>query len=81
MLTPHQRRDLLRIEQGRDAAITTAINQVGLTIPTSTWWKLKWCCAPRFEVVGMKNWVAAIDAFGRTPETNRQLLAAVAKTE
>jgi hypothetical protein len=29
----------------------------------------------------MKNWVAAIDAFGRTPETNRQLLAAVAKTE
>jgi hypothetical protein len=41
MLTPHQRRDLLRIEQGRDAAITTAINQVGLTIPTSTCWKLK----------------------------------------
>jgi len=29
MLTPHQRRDLLRIEQSRDAAaITTAINQV-----------------------------------------------------
>jgi hypothetical protein len=30
-----------------------------------------------FEVIiGMKNWVAALDGFGRTPEMNRQLLAA-----
>ena len=38
--------------------------------------------ADGFEViVGIKAWVAALDAFDRTPEVNRQLLAAVAKPE
>jgi len=29
----------------------------------------------------MKNWVAALDEFGRTPEMNRQLLAAAANPD
>jgi hypothetical protein len=95
MLTPHQRRDLLRIEQSRDAAaITTAINQVLADNPDVDLLEIEMmlraaastaflvATAEGFEVVvGMKNWVAALDAFGRTPETNRQLLAAVAKPE
>jgi hypothetical protein len=95
MLTPHQRRDLLRVERSRDAAaITDAINQVLADNPDVDLLEVELmlraaastaflvATAEGFEVVvGMKNWVAALDAFGRTPETNRQLLAAVAKPE
>jgi hypothetical protein len=90
MLTPHQRRDLLRIEQSRDAAaITAAINQVLTDNPDTDLLEIEMtlraaastafviATAEGFVVVvGMKNWVAALDAFGRTPEVNRQLLAA-----
>jgi hypothetical protein len=89
MLTPHQRRDLLRIEQSRDAAaITPAINQVLVDNPDTDLLEIEMtfraaagtaflvATAEGFEVViGMKNWVAALDAFGRTPEQNRQELA------
>jgi hypothetical protein len=95
MLTPHQRRDLLRIEQSRDAAaITAAINQVLTDNPDTDLLEIEMtlraaastafviATAEGFEVVvGMKNWVAALDAFGRTPEVNRQLLAAGGKPE
>ena len=59
--------DLLEIEMTFRAAAGTAFLVV---------------TADGFEVIiGMKNWVAALDAFDRTPEVNRQLLAAVAKPE
>jgi len=94
-LTPHQRRDLLHIERSRDAeTITTAIQAVLLDNPDADLLEIEMtfraaagtaflvATAEGFEVViGMKNWVAALDAFGRTLETNRQLLAAVAKPE
>jgi hypothetical protein len=94
-LTAHQRRDLLRVERSRDAAaITAAINQVLADNPDADLVEIEMtfraaagtafliATAKGFEVVvGMKNWVAALDAFGRTPETNRQLLAPVAKPE
>lgn len=94
-LTPHERRNLLRVERSRDAdAITDAVNQVLRDNPDADLLEIEMtfraaagtaflvATAEGFEVVvGMKNWVAALDALGRTPETNRQLLAAVVKPE
>jgi hypothetical protein len=90
-LTPYERRNLLRVERSRDAdAITDAVNQVLRDNPDADLLQIEMTFRAAagtaflvaFEVVvGMKNWVAALDAFGRTPETNRQLLAAVVKPE
>lgn len=94
-LTPHERRNLLRVERSRDAdAITDVVNQVLRDNPDADLLEIEMtfraaagtaflvATAEGFEVVvGMKNGVAALDAFGRTPETNRQLLAAVVKPE
>ena len=89
MLTAHQRRDLLRIEQSRDAvAIADAISAVLAEIPTPTCSKsimmLRAAASTAYLVataegftviVGMRNWVAELDRLGRTPEQNRTLLA------
>ena len=96
MLTPHQRRDLLRIEQSRDAAaITPAINQVLVDNPDTDLLEIEMtfraaagtaflvATAEGFEVViGMKNWVAALDALaerrnrtGRNSQTERSVTA------
>ncbi len=89
MLDPRQRRDLLRIEQSRDAvaiadAIRTALHdnpdanlievEQMLRAAASTAYLV--ATANGFTViVGMKNWVAELDRLGRTPEQNRQALA------
>ena len=89
MLDPRQRRDLLHIEQSRDAvaiadAIRTALHdnpdanlievEQMLRAAASTAYLV--ATANGFTViVGMKNWVAELDRLGRTPEQNRQALA------
>ena len=89
MLDPRQRRDLLRIEQSRDAvaiadAIRTALHdnpdanlievEQMLRAAASTAYLV--ATANGFTViVGMKTWVAELDRLGRTPEQNRQALA------
>jgi hypothetical protein len=89
MLTPNQRRDLLRIEQGRDAAaITDAIKAVLADNPDTDLLEIEQmfraaastaflvATAEGLEViVGMKNWIAELDRLGVTPEQNRQALA------
>jgi hypothetical protein len=90
-MSAHERRNLLRIERSRDAvAITDGITallrdnpdvdllEIEMTFRAAACASYLVATADGFEViVGMKNWVAALDAFGRTPEVNRQLLAAV----
>ena len=89
MLDPRQRRDLLRIEQSRDAAaITAAIETALRDNPSADLLEIEMmlraaastaylvATAEGFTViVGMKNWVAELDRLGRTPEQNRQVLA------
>ncbi len=89
MLTAHQRRDLLRIEQSRDAvAIADAISAVLADNPDADLLEIEMmlraaastaylvATAEGFTViVGMRNWVAELDRLGRTPEQNRTLLA------
>jgi hypothetical protein len=89
-LTPHERRDLLHIERSRDAeTITTAIEAVWRDNPTVDLLEIEQtfraaagtaylvATAEGFTVIiGMKNWVAELDRLGRTPEQNRDALAA-----
>jgi hypothetical protein len=88
-LTPHQRRDLLRIEQSRDAAaITDAINQVLADNPDTDLLEIEMVFRAAAStaflvadgagfriVIGVQAWVAELDRLGRTPEQNRQALA------
>ena len=88
-LTTHQRRDLLRIEQSRDAnAIAPAIRAVLPDNPDASLIEIEQllraaastaylvATADGFDVIiGMKNWVAELDRLGRTPEQNRDALA------
>lgn len=81
-LTPHQRRDLLRVERSRDAAAITAaieavlrdnpdadVLEIEMTFRAAAGTAFLVATAEGFEVVvDMKNWVAALDAFGRTPK-------------
>ena len=89
MLTPLERRNLLRIEQSRDAAaIADAVSRVLADNPDAGLIEIEMmlraaasaaylvATADGFEVIiGMKNWVAELDRLGRTPEQNRQALA------
>ena len=89
-LTPNQRRDLLRIEQGRDpAAIAAAITAVRRDNPDADLLEieqmLRAAASSAFViatddgfriVIGMQAWVAELNALGRSPEGNRALLAA-----
>jgi hypothetical protein len=89
MLTPLERRNLLRIEQSRDAvAIADAIQAVLNDNPTADLLEIEQmlraaastaylvATADGFDVIiGMKNWVAELDRLGRTPEQNRDALA------
>ena len=89
MLTPNQRRDLLRIEQSRDAdAIGAAIDKVISDNPTADLLEIEQMLRAAAStaylvaaddgftvVIGMQAWVAVLDRLGRTPEQNRQLLA------
>ena len=88
MLTPNQRRDLLRIEQARDAVAIAAHSAVLADNPDADLLEIEMmlraaastaylvATAEGFTViVGMKNWVAELDRLGRTPEQNRTLLA------
>jgi hypothetical protein len=91
-LTPDQRRDLLLTERTRDAEVIAAVvNRVLAENPDADLLEIEMTfraaggtaflvvTADGFDVIiGMKNWVAALDEFGRTPEMNRQLLAAAA---
>jgi hypothetical protein len=86
-----ERRDLLRIEQSRDAdAIGAAIEAVLDDNPDADLLEIEQtfraaastaylvATADGFTViVGMKNWVSELDRLGRSPEQNRQALAAV----
>jgi len=94
-LTPDQRRDLLLTERTRDAEVIAAVvNRVLAENPDADLLEIEMTfraaggtaflvvTADGFDVIiGMKNWVAALDEFGRTPEMNRQLLAAAANPE
>ena len=89
-LTPNQRQDLLRIEQGRDpAAIAAAITAVRRDNPDADLLEieqmLRAAASSAFViatddgfriVIGMQAWVAELNALGRSPEGNRALLAA-----
>ena len=89
MLTPLERRNLLRIEQSRDAvAIADAIQAVLNDNPTADLLEIEQmlraaastaylvATADGFDVIiGMKIWVAELDRLGRTPEQNRDALA------
>jgi hypothetical protein len=89
MLTPLERRNLLRIEQSRDPdAIGAAIDQVLVDNPTADSLEIEQLLRAAAStaylvaddngftvVIGMKAWVAELDRLGRTPEQNRQALA------
>lgn len=89
MLTALERRNLLRIEQSRDAAaIADAVNQVLADNPDADLLEIEQllraaastaylvATADGFDViVGMRNWIAALDKAGRTPEQNRAALS------
>ena len=89
MLDPRQRRDLLRIEQSRDAyAIGAAIDQVLSDNPDADLLEIEQMLRAAAStaylvatddgftvIIGMQTWVAELDRLGRTPEQNRQLLA------
>jgi hypothetical protein len=91
MLTPNQRRHLLRIEQTRDAdTIGAAIDQVLADNPGADLLEIELMLREAASaaylvaeddgytvVIGMKNWVAELARLGRTPEQNRQMLAGV----
>ena len=88
-LDPKQRHRLLMADRTGDIGwITATINQMLADNPEIDLLEIEMvlraaagsafviATTEGFEViVGMKAWVAALDAFGRTPELNRQLLA------
>ena len=89
-LTPHQRRDLLRIEQGRDADfIALAIRRVLADNPTASLAEIEMMFRaaasaayiiagePFSIVIGFANWHSALGRLGMTAEMNRAVLAAV----
>ena len=89
MLTPLERRNLLRIEQSRDAAaIADAVSRVLADNPDAGLIEIEMmlraaasaaylvATADGFEVIiGMKNWVAELDRLGRTPNRTGRTLA------
>ena len=89
MLTPNQRRDLLRIEQSRDAhAIGAAIDQVLADNPTADLLEIEQLLRAAASttylvaspdgftvIIGMQNWGAELARLGRSPEQNRAMLA------
>ena len=90
-LDPKQRHRLLMADRTGDIGwITATINQMLADNPETDLLEIEMvlraaagsafviATTEGFEViVGMKAWVAALDAFGRTPELNRQLLAVI----
>jgi hypothetical protein len=90
-LDPKQRHRLLMADKTGDVGwITATINQMLADNPETNLLEIEMvfragassafviATTEGFEViVGMKAWVTALDAFGRTPEVNRQLLAAI----
>ena len=88
-LDPKQRHRLLMADRTGDIGwITATINQMLADNPEIDLLEIEMvlraaagsafviATTEGFEViVGMKAWVAALDAFGRTPELNRQLPA------
>jgi hypothetical protein len=90
-LDPKQRHRLLMADRTGDIGwITATINQMLADNPEIDLLEIEMvlraaagsafviATTEGFEViVGMKAWVAALDAFGRTPELNRQLLAVI----
>jgi len=90
-LDPKQRHRLLMADRTGDVGwITATINQMLADNPEIDLLEIEMvlraaagsafviATTEGFEViVGMKAWVAALDAFGRTPELNRQLLAVI----
>jgi len=90
-LDPKQRHRLLMADRTGDIGwITATINQMFADNPETDLLEIEMvlraaagsayetATTEGFEViVGMKAWVAALDAFGRTPELNRQLLAVI----
>jgi hypothetical protein len=89
MLTPLERRNLLRIEQSRDPdAIGAAIDKALAENPTADLLEIEQMLRDAAStaylvadddgftvIIGMKNWVAELDRLGRTPEQNRAMLA------
>jgi hypothetical protein len=89
MLDPKQRHKLLLADRTGDVAwITAAIERLLAADPgvelidceaafrEAAAQSYLIACQDKFEVVvGMKNWIAALDRLGRTPEANRQMLA------
>ena len=90
-LDPKQRHRLLMADRTGDTGwITATINlmladnpdtdllEIEMTFRAAAGTAFLVATADGFEVIiGMKAWVAALDAFGRTPELNRQLLAVI----
>ena len=88
-LTPHQRRDLLRIERGRDADfIALAIRRVLADNPTASLAEIEMTFRaaaaksyvvagePFTVVIGFAAWHSALGRLGMTAEMNRAVLAA-----
>ena len=89
MLTPLERRNLLRIEQSRDAVtIASAIKTVLVDNPAVDLLEIEMPFREAassaflvadddgfYVVIGIRNWSAELNRLGRTPEQNRALLA------